>query len=222
MHISKKSITFALEINNQLKLTIMEMNFKPCSNKKLNEYTKIQLGIYKKFFEFEQHLINVINKYDGKVINQRFITALENVSSKFTCPYMNGEITEFVFSFTNYSGQLSIHYRGYIGEQLLLYKTNYINHFTIYGNDRMNNAHLYGKRLNASEYIALVKEYYSKIEKQVNDLIDRVENYDRVASVYKQAYDLLRVVKEYRSVCHFCDLKEEPYLHALKDVLIWN
>lgn len=200
----------------------MEMNFKPCSNEKLNEYTKVQLGVYKKFFEFEQHLINVIKKYDGKVINQRFITALENVSSKFSCPYMNGEITEFVFRFTNYNGELSIHYRGYIGEQLLLYKTNYVNNFTIYSNDRMKDGHLYGKRLNASEYLALVEKFYSKIEKQVNDLIDRVENYDRVASVYKQAYDLLKGVKDYRSICHFCDLKEEPYLHALKDVLIWK
>lgn len=199
----------------------MEMNFKPCSNEKLNEYTKVQLGIYKKYFEFEQHLISVIKKYDGKVINQRFITALEKISPKFSCPYVNGEITEFVFHFTNYSGELSIHYRGYIGEQLLLYKTNYINNFTIYSTDGKD-GHLRGKRLNASEYIALVEKFYSNIEKQVNDLIDRVENYDRVASVYKQAYDLLRGVQDYRSICHFCDLTEEPYLHALKDVLIWK
>ena len=200
----------------------MKTTFKPCSNNKLNEYATSQLAIYSRFLELKDSFCEVIKKFNGKVINKRFLTALENISPKHE--YNDITLSDFHFNFSTYGNELTITFVGYANNKLVRYSSEYHNQFTIYNytNNRELVSHINGKRLSADEYLLLVEHAFAIINKRIEDLIDMVEHYDEVSVVYKQAYDLLRSVKDYREVCSYANSKEEPHLHYLKDVFIFN
>ena len=200
----------------------MKTTFKPCRNNKLNEYATIQITIYSRFLEIKESLCEVIKKFDGKVINKRFLTALESISPKHE--YNNITLNDFHFSFSTYGNELTMMFVGIANNKLIRYCSEYNNQIIIYNhtNNREFVSNINGKRLSADEYLLLVENAFAIINKRIEELIDMVEHYDEVSVVYKQAYDLLRSVKDYKGICSYANSKEEPHLYYLKDVFIFN
>ena len=200
----------------------MKTTFKPCSNNKLNDYATIQIAIYSRFLEIKESLCEVIKKFDGKVINKRFLTALESISPKHE--YNNTTLNDFYFNFSTYGNELTIMFIGFANNKLIRYSSEYHNQIIIYNNTSNKElvSNINGKRLSADEYLLLVENAFAIINKHIEKLIDMVEHYDEVSAVYKQAYDLLRGVKDYKNICGYANSKEEPHLYYLKNVFIFN
>lgn len=198
----------------------MKTKFKPCKNEQFNEYVKVQLAIYKRLFDIKTELVNTIKRFNGKTINKRFLDALEKISPTFTSPNHNTQLTEFMFNFRSYSGELSINFRGVAENHALYYDNQFDRNFTIYSDFTIGcSGSIYNQKLNADFYLCLVDKFYDNIENRANALIDKVENYDVVSAAYKQAYEILRGVKDYSSICYYAT-NDEPWLKQLKGVIV--
>lgn len=198
----------------------MNTTFKPCKNDSYNEYVKVQLAIYKRLFDIKTDLVNVIKRFDGKTINKRFLDALEKISPTFTSSNHNTQLTEFMFNFRSYSGELSINFRGVAENHALYYDSQFDRDFTIYSDFTIGcSGSIYGKKLTAPSYLRLIDVFYDNIENRANALIDKVENYDVVSAAYKQAYEILKGVKNYSSLCYHAT-NDEPWMKQLKGVIV--
>lgn len=187
---------------------------KKCSNEKLNKQAEIQIEIHKRFLAFKDDFIKVIKQFDGKVMNQRFLTALEKISPKYN---LHGrECSDFRFSFGG--NRLTIAFYGLIDGNTDMYYNRYNNTITFYAQNGCKEENLYGKRLNADDFLLCVEAWFDNQEKQIERWTDYVANFDRVAKVYQKAYDMLKEVKDYRCLCEYADCSKEKAMRAMKDV----
>lgn len=198
----------------------MKTTFKPCKNDSFNEYVKVQLAIYKRVFDIKNDLVNVIKRFNGKTINKRFLDALEKISPTFTSQHHTSKLTEFMFNFSSHTCELTIKFRGIVADTALYYDSQFNTNFTIYSDYKIGcSGSIYGQKLNAQYYLLLVDKFFVNIEKMANDLIDKVENYDSVSASYKQAYEILKSVKGYSSLCYHAT-SDEPWMRQLKGVIV--
>lgn len=197
----------------------MKTTFKPCKNEKYNNFTDVQLKVYKRFIDLKDSILSIVDKFDDKIINKRFLTALNNCSPCHSLQHIDKEISDFVFDFNSF-GDLTILFRGLIDNQRIR-QSDYSTSFTIYGNYNKRRRGIYNERLCANEYKEELIQFFNSIEERANTIIDEVEHYDEVSEVYKKAYEMLQSVKKYRYVAHYGSMREEPHLYYMKDVFVF-
>lgn len=196
----------------------MKTKFKPCKNDSFNKYVSTQIAIYEKYLGIKDIVCNIIRKYDGKVVNKRIITELENAMPTFVSPRYTKEMREFYFSF-RYDNALEIRFIGIANDEFINCNRNYHSEQTIYNyGTNIDNA-IYGKRLNADEYLKLLDITFTKMENTIAKLVNDVENFDRVSKVYEKAYNLLKGVKDYNHLAQRAEIGTA--MRKMKDVFIY-
>lgn len=197
----------------------MKTTFKPCKNEKYNNHVSTQLEIYKRFIDIKDSMLSIVDKFDGKVINKRFLTSLTNCVPFHKLKHIDKEVSDFVFDFNRF-GDLTILFIGYINDQSVS-QSNFTTSFTIYTNYYNRRLSIYNQKLCASDYKEELIKYFNCIEERANTLIDEIEHYDEVSEAYKKAYEILQSVKKYKYVAHYGDMKNEPHLYYLKDTFVF-
>lgn len=170
--------------------------------------------IYDKFLENKDKFVEVFRKFDNKIVNKRFIDALEKVSPKHVNSYYRSEIPDFYFKF-DYEGSLTIEYYGNFEGEFSLRDFN--TTFTVYG------CHIYNCKLHAESFISEFEKMYETIVNSIDQKIDLLGKYDMVSKNYKKAWELLGDVYEYREILYHGSLiSDVPHLYQLRNVYIYR
>lgn len=182
-------------------------------SKCFNEYYRVQKAIYTNLLGIKDAMFSVIDRFDGKVVNKRFITALEDAMPQHTFPHLNGKMLPNVTFDIDYD-TFRIKYASTIDGCSDLYLNGFNTTISLY---RVN---LKNERLNSSSFKYLLeKEIFDTLIKRISELDEEFSNYDMVSDAYKQAYEILKSVKKYSSLCHYAD-SNEPWMRYLKGVIV--
>ena len=187
---------------------------KKTKSEKFNNHASVQVEVYNHFISYLTDIIEVVKKYDNKIINKRFLDSLKNISPKHK-NYCDIDINDFIVDITS-NGSLSIRFNG-ITKNKKDINDNDFEIGCVIGNYKNNNGSIYGDRLNAVEYIVLIENKIEYFKARIGEWENYCANYNKVSKVYSKAYELLLSVKEFRYLAWYSDEKE---MERLKNVFI--
>ena len=179
-------------------------------------YATTQIAIYNAMLGFIPKIKEVAQKFDGKVINARFTTALEAASPM---TQTHGR-TEPVFrcSFAErYDGAKDLSVELFYLDGECYYNQRYMNEF--YNLEDYNNR-IYGGPLDAAEFSRRLEKAAEVIRQNIDDLRDQMAGFGEALAKYNSIYEELKKLEPYRSAMKHCTEREFEFARRLADVYV--
>ena len=181
-------------------------------SKSYNQHAHGQIAVYRAMLDFLPTIKEVAKKFDGKVLNARFTTALEEASPKIHIgapQFVDRIVPMFYCKFNSPYGlekELSIElFYIEIGGKAV----GYLNEFStkFWGLEDYKNR-LYNGPMNYEDFAARCDKCAESIRGNIEKLQDEIANLDKAIKKYNSIYEELK--------------KLEPYRHAVLKTKEWE
>lgn len=180
-------------------------------------YALRQIAIYTAMLDFLPVIKEVAKKFDGKVINARFTTALEAASPKTYVGPSRREQGMFFCSFDDNFGKKHLWIRlAYLDGEQVSYNESSAQFYCLEGIDTP----IYGKEFDFSSFADRCDKTAETIRENIEQLRDEMAHFDEALEKYRAIYAMLKEVAPYRAAMKHTQEREFEFARRLADVYV--